>query len=152
MGPGTSGWNGAPSTCPRWSCHVPSAHVATVIGGWELLMDVFISHLGLGSGTPNSGNRARSSPSLWLSHEYQEKSWPLETPGLSEAVNCSMGRSGVVTGRAVVARVDSRRQVLLPPQGSRAFSPSLRFSGAWSLGGSGDFQGQWASHGHDLGS
>lgn len=45
---GTSGWKGAHSARPHWSHRVPSAHVAMVIGGHELLMDVFISHLGPG--------------------------------------------------------------------------------------------------------
>lgn len=45
---GTSGWKGAHSARPHWSHRVPSAHVAMVIGGRELLMDVFITHLGPG--------------------------------------------------------------------------------------------------------
>lgn len=45
---GISGWKGAHSARPHWSHHAPSAHVAMVIGGCELLTDVFISHLGPG--------------------------------------------------------------------------------------------------------
>lgn len=78
-------------------------------------------------------------PHCGLACKYQEKSWTLEISGLSEEVNCSVGRSGVVTGCVVKAQGDFLLQVPHPPHGSRAFSPSPRISGAWSLSGSGDF-------------
>lgn len=49
IGLGTSVWNGAHSTCPLWSHHVPSAHIAVVTWTPWLLMDVSIYRLGLGT-------------------------------------------------------------------------------------------------------